>query len=83
HSSGCLQYTNYRFVVLSGSGISVRLPLVYKEVPHSKPRGFEMHGFAPDIECAPGTDAFIVAMNMINGRDVKNVLYTTKITVEK
>jgi len=66
HSSGCLQYTNYRFVVLSGSGISIRLPLVYKEVPHAKPRGFEMHGFEPDILCEPGTDAFSVAMNMIS-----------------
>ena len=66
HSSGCLQYTNYRFVRLSGSGISIRLPLVYKEVPHAKPRGFEMHGFEPDILCKPGTDAFSVAMNMIS-----------------
>lgn len=73
HSSGCLQYTNYRFVVLSGSGISVRLPLVYKEVPHTKPRGFETHGFEPDVLCEPGTDAFKVAMNMINGRDSKNI----------
>lgn len=83
HSSGCLQYTNYRFVVLSGSGISVRLPLVYKEVPHTKPRGFETHGFEPDVLCEPGTDAFKVAMNMINGRDMKNVLYIKKNTVEK
>jgi hypothetical protein len=78
HSSGCLQYTNYRFVVLSGSGISIRLPLVYKEVPHAKPRGFEMHGFEPDILCEPGTDAFSVAMNMINGRNMKNIATKAK-----
>ena len=81
HSSGCLQYTNYRFIELPGSCISIRLPLVYKEVPHSKPRGFEMHGFAPDIECAPGTDAFIVAMNMISENQhginiIKKQIYT-------
>lgn len=73
HSSGCLQYINYRFVVLSGSGISVRLPLVYKEVPHTKPRGFEMHGFEPDVLCESGTDAFKVAMNMIKGLNSKNI----------
>jgi len=78
HSSGCLQYINYRFVVLSGSGISIRLPLVYKEVPHAKPRGFEMHGFEPDILCEPGTDAFSVAMNMINGRNMKNIVTKAK-----
>ena len=78
HSSGCLQYTNYRFVALSGSGISIRLPLVYKEVPHTKPRGFEMHGFEPDVLCEPGTDAFSVAMNMINGRNMKNIVTKAK-----
>ena len=83
HSSGCLQYTNYRFVVLSGSGISVRLPLVYKEVPHTKPRGFETHGFEPDVLCEPGTDAFKVAMNMINGHDIKSVARKKITNLEK
>lgn len=83
HTSGCLQYTNYLFVSLAGSGITVRLPLVYKEVPHSKPRGFEMHGFEPDIECAPGTDAFMVAMDIINGRDIKSVVHKKRTHLEK
>ncbi|MCR4917828.1 MAG: S41 family peptidase [Alphaproteobacteria bacterium] len=62
HTSGCNQYVHYRFVELSGSGIHVRLPLVYKEVSHVKSQKFEMHGYAPDIECKPGTDAMNVAL---------------------
>ena len=73
HSSGCDQYVNYRFVELGDSGMFIRLPLVYREMTHARPRGFEMHGYAPDIECTPGTDAFRVAMDMISGRDMQRV----------
>lgn len=81
HSSGCLQYTGYRFIKLDGTGISIRLPLIYKEVPHSKPRGFEMHGFEPDIECKAGTDAFVVAMNMISEK--QNIINATKQQIQR
>ena len=67
HTSGCNQYIHYRFIELARSGIHVRLPLVYKEIAHVKSQKFEMHGYAPDIECTPGTDAFKVAMDMIQG----------------
>lgn len=71
NSSGCDQYVNYRYIILPGSGISIRLPLAYREVPHVKPRGFEMHGFTPDIKCDSGTDAFAVAMDMINSQNIE------------
>lgn len=62
NTSGCDQYVHYRFVVLPGSGISVRLPLVYKEMPHVKSQNFEMNGYAPDIRCNNDMDAMDVAM---------------------
>lgn len=62
HTSGCSQYAYYISIALANSGIVVRIPLVYKEVPHVPAKGFEMHGFKPDIECAPGTDAMTAAM---------------------
>lgn len=84
NSSGCSQYANFRFIVLPGSGISIRLPLLYKEVPHVKPRGFEMHGFMPDIKCNSGTDAFAVAMDIIMKNSVlKNNCVQSSNTTER
>lgn len=65
HTAGCDQYVHYRFVELNNSGINIRLPLVYKEILHVKSQKFEMHGYKPDIECKPGTDAFDVALKQI------------------
>lgn len=67
HTSGCDQYVHFRPVVLSGSGIILRLPLVYKEILHVKSQNFEMNGWTSDIECKPGTDAMDVAMRLISG----------------
>lgn len=65
HTAGCDQYVHYRFVKLNNSGINIRLPLVYKEMLHVKSQKFEMHGYKPDIECKPGTDAFDMALGQI------------------
>jgi hypothetical protein len=66
HTSGCNQYVHYRFIELLGSGIHVRLPLVYKEVSHVKSQKFEMHGYTPDIECESSTDAMDLALTEAN-----------------
>ncbi len=70
HTLGCLQYTNYMYLLLKNSGLVVQLPTVYKEVPDIK--RFETNGYVPDIECS-GQDAFDVAMTHLNQR-TKNII---------
>ena len=74
HTSGCNQYVHYRFIELLGSGIHVRLPLVYKEVSHVKSQKFEMHGYTPDIECESSTDAMDVALAQIDCGNIRKPL---------
>ena len=65
NTGGALRYGRPRNIVCPHSHVAIFVGTIL--IPVMK-QNFELHGFAPDVKCADGQDAFNVALNEINNR---------------
>ena len=62
NTAGCEVFGNMRSVYLPHSRMELVVGIVYRELEQEN---FELNGYAPDIECREGEDAFDMAMKEI------------------